>query len=181
MTTSSHDPAVEDHSAERRRFLRRTLAGTLFLSLGKVVPSVAASAGSPPALRFFDPQEWAVFSAVADRIVGPRKPGAPSLDDIAMRADAFLAGEHLEIQEQFHLLLTLFNSAWIAFLFDLRFSSFLGMNDDDKDAYLTDWMESPLGFRRTAFQGLKRLSLSVYYTHPSSWQAIGFDGEYSRA
>ena len=170
-----------DDTNGRRRFLRTTAAGTLFLAVGSVSGFAAGTSSHVPPLRFFDPHEFEIFCAVADRIIGHRNNDAPSLDVIAQRADAFLATEHPEIQEQFHLLLSLFNSPWIAFLFDLRWSSFLSMTPDAKDAYLNDWMQSPLPFRRTAFQGLKRLSLSVYYTHPGSWEKIGFDAEYSTA
>ena len=165
----------------RRRFLRGTIAGTVFLSFGNLSAFARPAADAHPPLQFFDQQEFALFRAIADRIIGPRPDDAPSLDIIAQRADAFLALEHPEIQEQFHLLLTLFDSAWVAMLFDLQWSSFLGMSPDAKDAYLRDWMLSPLAFRRTAFQGLKRLSLSVYYTHADSWRGIGFDGEYGQA
>ncbi len=180
MTSPLHQvDAPSGHG--RRLFLRQTLAGSLFLSLGRPPLRASQQADAPPKPgNFFDAKEFELFRAVADRIAGPRPDTAPSADEIASRADAFLAGDHPEIQEQFHLLLMLFNSAWVAFLFDLRFSSFLAMSDDDKDAYLRDWMESPLAFRRTAFQGLKRLSLSVYYTHPGSWDGVGFDGSYVR-
>jgi hypothetical protein len=171
----------EDHvKRDRRRFLRQTVSGSLFLFIGPGI--IFRSAAAPADLRFsfFSETEFEIFKAVADRILGPRPDGAPSLTEIAGRADIFLAGEHPEVQDQFHLLLALFDSAVIATLFDLRFSSFLAMSADAQDGYLNDWMRSPLAFRRTAFQGLKRICMSVYYSHPDSWEKIGFDGAYGK-
>ncbi len=99
-----------------------------------------------------------------------------SSDEIALRADQFLSSEPPEIQEQLHTLFTVFNAPLFTFLFDWRFSSFLNMSPEDKDSYIEDWMTSPLPFRRTAFQALKRLSLSMYYTDSRSWPGIQYDG-----
>lgn len=129
-------------------------------------------------LRFFSPHEYLIMQAVADRIVGAPKSGAPSASDIgvALRADVFLSTADLEIQDQFHQLLTVFNAPLFTFLFDFRFSSFINMKSEDQDSYLEDWMTSIVGFRRTGFQALKRTSLSMFYTEPRSWKEIGFDG-----
>ncbi|MEK6650322.1 MAG: hypothetical protein AABY75_05060, partial [Bacteroidota bacterium] len=93
--------------------------------------------------------------------------------------DNYLAGADPEVQDQFHQLLTVFNSGIAAFLFDFRTSSFLGMSPEERSSYLRDWMESPIGFRRTAFTALKRVAMSTYYSHPSSWASIGFDGDHT--
>jgi hypothetical protein len=37
-------------------------------------------------------------------------------------------------------------------------------------------MTSSFGFRRTGFQALKRLSMSMHYTDERSWEEIGFHG-----
>jgi hypothetical protein len=50
------------------------------------------------------------------------------------------------------------------------------MSPQDKDSYLEDWMTSNLGFRRTGFQALKRISLSMFYTDSRSWTEIGYEG-----
>lgn len=129
-------------------------------------------------LHFFSPHEYLIMQAVADRIVGSPKSNAPSASDIgvALRADVFLSMADPEIQDQFHQLLTVFNAPLFTFLFDFRFSSFINMKTEDQDSYLEDWMTSIIGFRRTAFQALKRTSLSMFYTEPRSWKEIGFDG-----
>ena len=65
---------------------------------------------------------------------------------------------------------------YIKILLDFRMSSFLNMTLAVKDSYLHDWMTSSLGFRRTGFQALKRVSMSMFYTDSRTWKEIGYDG-----
>jgi len=156
--------------------------GVAALSAAKLVPLERAraevAAEIAEQLKFFSPMEFLIVQAVSRRIVGAPLPGHPSTDevDVALRADLFLAGAEPEIQEQFHELLTVFNGALFAFLFDFQFSSFINMSPEDQDAYLESWMTSALEFRRTAFQALKRISLSLFYTDSRSWNEIHYDG-----
>ena len=169
-----------EHESTRRKFLKQTLFGTVALSLSRFIPFDVAK-GAPAfagPLKFFSPIEFRVIEQVGERIVGTGSSRVPSATDVgvAMRADAFLSEESPENQEQFHQLLVVFNSALFAFLFEFRFSSFLDMSPEDQDSYLQSWMTSSLPFRRTAFQALKRLSLSMFYTDPHSWNEIGYTG-----
>lgn len=172
----------EQGSLSRRRFLKQSLLGFTFLSVSKFIPRAFATTLEPGDaggnLLFFSPQEYMIMRAVAERIVGPTilaSEGEKTID-AARRADEFLSLADSEIQEQFHQLLTVFNGAFFAFLFDFRFSSFLDMNLRERDSYLEDWMMSSLTFRRQAFVALKRLSLSMYYTDHRSWDDIGYTG-----
>jgi hypothetical protein len=164
----------------RRRFLKETAYGSFLLFFAKVIPSSALHAQNvvPEGLRFFSRHEYLVMKAIGERIIGiseADRSDSPAIDEV-MRADRFLAEEDPEIQGQFHQLLTVFSSTLFTFLFDFRFSRFLDMNPEDKDSYLEDWMTSSLAFRRKGFQALKRTCMSMYYTDPRSWSAIGFHG-----
>jgi hypothetical protein len=170
------------HVVSRRRFLKQTLTGSFALSIGSLFPSAVSTTGISGdverRLLFFSLHEYSVMSAVAASIVGG--PGSGEITagevDVALRADEYLAGAEPEIQEQIHQLFTVFDSAFFAFFFDLRCTSFLRMSPEDQSTYLADWMSSRLAFRRTAFQALKRTSLSMFYTDPRSWKGIGYDG-----
>jgi hypothetical protein len=180
---SGYDVAM--FNLARRRFLRQTLFGSVILSTASFLPvrvSAAAAADGPVGdLRFFSADEFRILQAAADRIVGATPQDGPTATEVnaALRADEFLAGADPEIQEQFHLLLTVLNHPFFTFLFDFRLSAFVNMSPDDQDTYLEDWMTSPLAFRRQAFVGLKRLCMSMYYTDARSWKAIGYDGLFS--
>jgi hypothetical protein len=168
--------------SSRRKFLKETLFGTLLLSAAKLIPFdiARADAGAEirPLLKFFSPNEFFIMQAVAERIVGtPPRTGLLAREvNVAFRADQFLIDADPEVQEQFHQLLTVFNGALFTFLFDFRFSSFINMSPEDQDSYLQSWMTSSYEFRRTAFQALKRISLSMFYTEHRSWNEIGYDG-----
>ena len=172
---------VPQRSLSRRRFLRETLIGCAVLSAARFLPSsllhsqVRGNAGT--ALEFFSGQELEIVKAVAARIIGLPDVTGPAANDIdvAGRADRFLASADPEVQDQFHLLLAVFNSALAAFVLDFRFSSFLAMSPEGQDSYLDDWMTSRLAFRRTAFQGLKRLSMSMFYTDSRTWRECGYE------
>jgi hypothetical protein len=166
----------------RRKFLKETLFGFGFLSASRLIPGDALFAGElsqvPKNLLFFSPREYIIFEAVAERIIGAPSPAQPSVKDVgvASRADQFLAGADPEVQDQLHQLFTVFNAAFFTFLFDFRLTSFVNMTAAAKDSYIMDWMTSRFGFRRTAFQALKRVSLSMFYTNSRSWREIGYDG-----
>ena len=136
------------------------------------------SSPHPAGLVFFSGEEYQIVQAIARRIIGPDSSigDGPDHTDVAHRADRFLAGADPEVQEQFHQLLIVFNSPPFPFLFDFRLSSFLVMSPEDQNAYLEDWMTSTLGFRRTAFQALKRLCASMYYTDARTWGEIEYEG-----
>jgi hypothetical protein len=167
--------------ASRRKFLKETLFGVAALSVAKFFPlgnayAAVAEAGEP--LKFFSPMEFLIMKNVAARIVGDPTGGHPGTDvvNVAFRADAFLSNADPEVQDQFHQLLTVFNGALFAFLFDFRFSSFVDMSPAAQDSYLQSWMTSALSFRRTAFQALKRVSLSLFYTDSRTWNEVHYDG-----
>ena len=171
---------MSSKTTSRRQFLRESLSGVVFLSVAKLIPSEVLIAGEqvPGDLLFFSSKEFLIFEAVAERIIGTASPGQVRSKDVgvAARADQFLAGADPEVREQLHQLLSVFNAPLFTFLFDFRTSSFLNMSPADKDSYIEDWMTSSLGFRRTGFQALKRVSMSMFYTDSRSWREIGYEG-----
>ncbi len=180
ITTTIALPAASSKS--RRRFLRQTLFGTAALFVAPFFPAGFLRAQIPldtaRKLRFFSEEEYLIVTAAAARITGypGNDPGSGKTIDAALRADTFLSTEDPEIQEQIHLLLTIFNSRLAAFFFSFRFSGFLDMDAENQDRYVEGWMTSALGFRRTGFQALKRLSMSMHYTDGNSWEEIGYHG-----
>jgi hypothetical protein len=178
----THTDSLHAESTGRRRFLRQTLFGSAALFVAPFIPAKILrpqnGRKTAPPLLFFTQEEYAVVSAAAARLTGftAGAPDAKDAIDAALRADKFLSTEDPEIQDQIHLLLTIFNSPIAAFLFSFEFSRFTGMDDKAQDGYLEGWMTSSLGFRRTGFQALKRLSMSMVYTDERSFEEIGYHG-----
>ena len=169
-------------SEGRRRFLRRTFFGTAALFIAPLLDVRPLSAQDAPGaarhLAFFSDREYSLVSAAAGRITGHTGDAGTGGEpvDAALRADTFLSTEDPEIQDQIHLLLTIFGSPVAALLFNLSFSGFLAMDAESQDDYIRGWMTSSLAFRRTGFQALKRLSMSMHYTDERSWEEIGYHG-----
>ncbi len=167
-------------TTSRRTFLKESFLGATFVFTARHTPGFLlpgpATGQVPRGLLFFSEMEYLTLRAVAERIIGPAPPGGQDIQtiDVAVRADRFLATADPEIQEQFHLLLTVFNAKLFTFLLDFRFSSFIDMKPEDQDSYLRDWMTSRLAFRRTGFQSLKRLCTSMFYTDTRTWDEIGY-------
>ncbi|MFQ5799897.1 MAG: hypothetical protein ACE5H0_14560 [Bacteroidota bacterium] len=167
----------------RRTFLRQTAFGVAALWSSALLPISCSQYKDVPQeilrrLTFLSGHEYLVVKAVAGRLI--RKvlrtdPDAHEIE-IALRVDKFLAAAHPELQRQFHQLLVVFNSPIFAFLFELRFSSFLDMDPPVQDAYLRSWMTSGIQFRRTAFQALKRLCVGLFYLDDRTWESIGYRG-----
>jgi hypothetical protein len=156
----------------RRKFIKETIIGVIALGFGGATRRTDPLNPGFSEYRYFSAHEAEIFQAIAERIIGK----VPLDVDVVRRADLFLAEEDEEIREQIHQLLTVFNAPFFTFLFDLRFSSFITMSPGDQDSYLEDWMTSSLAFRRTGFQALKRLCVSMYYTDEQSWESIGYEG-----
>ena len=178
----THMDSLHAESTGRRRFLRQTLFGSAALFVAPLIPAKIlrkqTARNTAPALLFFTQEEYAVMSAAAARLTGFPAGAPDSRDtiDAALRADKFLSTEDPEIQDQIHLLLTIFNSPIAALFFSFEFSRFTSMDDKAQDGYFEGWMTSSLGFRRTGFQALKRLSMSMVYTDQRSFGEIGYHG-----
>ena len=165
----------------RRAFLKETLGGSLFLLGASVLGTPLLAFFRPDrTLAFLSPKEFSIMQAIAARIIGLSSASPLQPDEVSTRADAFLAAEPPEVQEQLHTLLNAFNAPFFTFLFDWRFSSFINMSPEDQDSYLEDWMTSSFAFRRTGFQALKRISLSMYYTDSRTWPGIGYTGMFMK-
>ncbi|HTR80441.1 MAG TPA: gluconate 2-dehydrogenase subunit 3 family protein [Bacteroidota bacterium] len=166
----------------RRKFLKETVFGVVALSAARLIPLDYASAAVPSEIEgqllFFSPMEFLIVQMAARRIVGDSLEGNPGPDEVgvALKADRLLAASDVETQDQFHELLTIFNGALFAFIFDFRFTSFVNMSAESQDSYLESWMTSIFSFRRSAFQALKRITLGLFYTDSRSWKEIGYDG-----
>jgi hypothetical protein len=102
---------------------------------------------------------------------GGRAPETSAIE-VAGRMERLL--DELEATADFRRLLALFE--WSPLLFEAKPSRFTQLSPEGQDRVLRGWAESRLGFRRSGFVAIKRLAMSLYYTQPESWPAIGFPG-----
>jgi hypothetical protein len=165
----------------RRRLLKTGLASVVLLSAGGVGLAMQQTVLRPlPAsgLRVLSPSQYAVLSAVADRIApsfGPGRPGASALD-VAAKADALFARADADAQKGFCMVLDVFESGLTGALLGERIRPFTQLSEDAQDRVLAAFRDSRLGFRRTVFHALNALVGSLYYGDEGTWERIGYPG-----
>lgn len=165
---------------ERRFFITKSLLGTGALMFAQFLPlgcsRMPESLAGYQNLTFFDDGEAYLLTLIVARIIPLDDNDGEDIRNVMARLDRYFAAAYPEDQREFKRLLTVFNNPIFVFLFSGSARSFDRMNDTQKDSYLRGWMTSSWGFRRTAFQALKRLIMSMHYTRDESWPAIGFRG-----
>lgn len=168
----------------RRRFLKRGLLGGALLLVAGALPialrSGPMSAKPRRALLLLSPEEYAVFAAVAARIVpgdgaGPAWPSAEAVD-CAGKADQLMAREHPTVGAEFRQLLHLFENGLTGLFTNLRPTPFTACTPRQQDARLDAWSHSRIALLRSGYQALKRLSQATYYSSPELYGRLGYPG-----
>lgn len=177
----------------RRGLLKKTLGGAALLAAAGAVPLALRKTQlreARSALRFFTPEEYSIFAAIADRVLarGPadlppelatqRRPvplSAAELD-VAGKADAFLVPLDEASTKELKQLLALFDNALFSVLTGGPPRTFTRMTPGEQDAHLERWATSCLAVRRTGFQALKRLAAAMYYSTPLTYPSVGYPG-----
>jgi hypothetical protein len=173
----------------RRGFLKTTLGGAALLAAAGAVPLALRRTRLrelPPgkALLFFTPAEYAVFAAVADRILAIpegaqgklRSAPTPAQVDVAGKADAFLAPLPPDDAKQMKQLLALFDNALFGLLTGGAPTPFTQQGPAQQDAQLRGWASSRLGIKRSGYQALKRLACAIYFGSPETWPSASYAG-----
>lgn len=164
--------ALVRESFGRREFLRRG-TGALLLTLGGALPGCSGRRDETIGAGPFSEAERGVLRAICARLL-PSDEGAPgaAATDVAGRMERLL--DQLQATSDFRRLLALFE--WSPLLFEADPHRFTQLPPEDQDRVIRGWAASRLAFRRSGFVAIKRLAMSLYYTQPETWPAIGFPG-----
>jgi hypothetical protein len=155
----------------RRGLLRASASGLALWGLAVLLPVGCRGYPQPPArLRFFSPEEYAVFQTLAAVMLGLDR----SPVDVAAEADRLIAEMDPSVQQDIHWILRIFEHG--THLFDLKGKRFTRLSRAEQERYLEGWMKSSLGARRIVFRALKLVCALGYYTLPQTWMEIGYDG-----
>jgi long-chain-alcohol oxidase len=175
---------TEAPNLDRRKFIKRGLAGGALLLLAGALPlafrSTAIGRRPRRELRLLSLEEYAVLAAIAARVVpgdgaGPTWPSAEQLD-CAGKIDALLAGVHPDVGSDFRRLLRLFESGVLGALTAASPRPFTRATPADQDARLEAWRRSRLALLRSGYQALKRLAQATYFSSPEVYSLIGYPG-----
>ncbi len=168
----------------RRGFLKKGLIGGALLLVGGAMPLALRETQLGPAprapLKLLTPSEYAVFAAIAARIVPgtaapPTWPTAQALD-CAGKVDALLARTHPETGLEFRQLLRLFESSVLGLVTTLRPTPFTQLSAADQDGRLESWRRSRVAVFRSGYQAVARLAHATYFSSPEIYPLVGYPG-----
>lgn len=179
----------------RRSFLKKGLLGGALLFIGGALP-LALRAGIDRArprgaLRLFTAREYAIFAAIAARIVpgdaAPAAAGAASAAptpvwptaealDCAGKTDALMALALPSVGAELRQLLHLFESGLGGLFTNLQPTPFTRLEPAAMDARLAAWRTSRVALLRSGYQALKRLAQATYYSSPEVYPFVGYPG-----
>jgi hypothetical protein len=160
----------------RRRFLRLSLGGSALLFAAGVLGRHLGGYSVPELTRnklvAFSLKEYAIFRAVAARIVDGAGDSAPTADEleVALRVDAYVSQMPPPIRGDISALLQLLEHS------SAIFSRFTALSPEAQDAALRAWESSRLDVRRQGFQALRSLAFMGYWRHDRTWPLIGYTG-----
>ncbi len=175
---------TRSHSPERRSLLKKGIFGAALLLIGGAVP-IALRGGLDrarprAALKLFTAHEYAIFAAIAARIVpgdgaDAAWPTAEALD-CAGKADALMAKSHPTVGAELRQLLRLFESGLSGLFTNAQPTPFTRLAPAEMDARLETWRHSRLALLRSGYQALKRLAQATYYSSPEVYARVGYPG-----
>lgn len=164
---------------ERRKFLKYSLLG-----IGGVLGASALGTGiflsnkyseKYGKLLVFDGHLTDILHAFAEVAVPPAKMGFPSAEEaeVVKRMDEefFFSNEH--IQSDFKAILYLIEAMPIA---NGYFSRFSRLTKEQQLEFLEKMQNTENDLYRVAIANARMTVRMMYYGHPSTWKAIGYDG-----
>jgi hypothetical protein len=178
--TPAHEAEVAGAALERRAFLR--LAGVA-VGLGMLptgcggLPDVLAP---KRALGVLTPRTYAVFTAGAMRLVGPKGAAliADRTVDVGLLADDWLARTPAVARPLGQALLLLEFGVWPLFG---KLRPFTALDGAAQDAVLGECMTSSLDTKRALFRGIRSLAMLTFYGAPATRALTGFPGPFGDA
>lgn len=171
----------------RRSLLRKGLWGAPILLAGGALATVgaalrpgASAPTSPRPLLAFSPYEYAIFAAVAERLVpgggaSSEWPSATALD-VAGKVDALIARLHPQTVKELRHLLHIFENGATGLLTVGSSRPFTRSSAEQQDARLDAWRGSRLLVLRSGYQAMKRLANAAYYSSPDIYARVGYPG-----
>jgi len=180
MTSPAELDVVRAARALDRRTVLRLLAA---VGAGALLPAGcggAPSALAPPpgaSLAVLSPRTYAVMTAAAMRLVGPKGAAlvADRTIDVGLLADAWLAGTPAIAGPIGQALLLLEFGVW-PLVGKLR--PFTALDTASQDAVLRGCMTSRLDTMRAVFRGVRSLAMVTFYGAPASRALTGFPGPF---
>lgn len=159
---------------KRRGFLKVGLVGGALLAASgatvALLPGDRSVRPRTPLLSLTDAQ-FAVLVAVAARVLA-RTTADPMT--VAHAVDTALRLAPPEVRKDLGLALGLLDNALVSLVTGGRPTPFTMLDEAGQDAALRRWGDSRIALLRSAYQGLRKLSLAAHYATPAAAGALGY-------
>ena len=159
---------------------RGLIGGVLLVGAGTLPFAFRSTLRRPPhaPLRLLTADEYAMFAAVAARIVpgdGAGPPGPPPRRSTARARSTRCSLAH-PTRRRAPRLLRLFESGLSGLVLTRKPTPFTRLAPAEQDARLEAWRHSRLALLRSGYQALKRLAQATYYSSPEVYALVGYPG-----
>ncbi|MCB9684896.1 MAG: gluconate 2-dehydrogenase subunit 3 family protein [Alphaproteobacteria bacterium] len=160
----------------RRQLLLGGVGATALVGLGaaglQLRPGVIRAPRRP--LLALDPVAFSVIAAVADRVC-PAVDGLPSAWELEVpeRVDELMSRMEPGQATDVGRALLLLESPLVSVLFGGPPTPFTRLDGARQDAVLASWRDGR-ALRRTVWRAATQLVKGTYWSHPSTWQHIGY-------
>ena len=175
----AHRPpsALDWHGLGRRRFLRLMVqTGTA----AAILPLAACSGDTPvrPRLLVLSASQAVTLATLAQAVV-PSQKGFPTAAQaqVVQRMDEDLWLSDVSIQDDMRAALGVMEWLPLAYGYFSRFSK---LTVTQQQAVVNTTMASRIDIVRAIGTNLKLVSHFMYFGHPSTWAAIGYDGPFQK-
>lgn len=163
-------------TASRRSFLKAGLLGAIVLSAAGGLYRMSRPAMVPQRFRL-DESAHAVLAALIPVVLKDAvAPGSADADAALARTLDAIAGLPLSAQKELQDLFALLSLGPARRLLAGLPDDWSAARAEDVAAFLQDWRTSRLGLLQSAYHGLHDLILGPWYSHESTWAAIGYPG-----
>jgi len=172
-------PASLDwHGLGRRRFLRLLTTIGATAVAGSLVTACGNATSGPLRLLVLSPSQATTLAALAQAVV-PSQPGFPNVAQaqVVQRLDEELWLSNSSIQDDLRAALGALE--WMPLAYG-HFTRFSRLATFEQQALIQRWMESRFDLVRAIATNLKLVAHFMYFGHPSTWGAIGYDGPFQK-
>lgn len=165
----------------RRKLLKGGLAGLLVVaasSVGLAVQRTRLRSLPAEGLKVLSEQEYAILSAIAERLCPEAEPGVPGAEgvDVALLADRLFERADDDAREGLRVALGFVESGLFGAVAFERVKPFTQLSPEAQTRALEGFRDSRLPLRRTIFRSFSGLVGSLYYSDPRSWASTGYPG-----
>ena len=159
---------------KRRGFLKLGIVGGAILIVAgtsiALIPGDRSVHPRSPLLVLTEAQ-FAVFVALAARVLA-RTTADPLT--VAHAVDGTLRYAPPEVAADLGTALSLLDNALVCLLTGRKPVPFTQLTEEGQDAALMAWRDSRIALLRSAYQGLRKLSLAAHYATPAAAAALGY-------